>query len=227
MERIERYFSYFENQLEQIQKIEGRLHQKILLMAILDTLARVRHPTATGNKERFLQLVRSSGNWPDAERISLYQLSLSFSPAAQSQLKETAWATVNKWRDGSMPGLDVDPLITDLNLISPTSEEQAAVANCRHLNLLYTYRNYLVQEFREPGHGGEMNHKDTSPYYYALTHLNQFDKTQRKDTWELVYPVGFFTSLAITCLNNAGKYLRKNNLDPYSFYEFGTMWKRV
>jgi hypothetical protein len=70
-----------------------------------------------------------------------------------------------------------------------------------------------------------MDHKDDAPYYYGLSHMNRQGKIE-KETWELVYSLGFFFRLAKSSINNIRSYLQNNHLDPYSFYDFGTMWKR-
>ena len=124
-----------------------------------------------------------------------------------------------------MPGLEVDPLITDIEHLVSTEEEMKLLRESTHSSLLYLYRNHLVHEFREPGHGIEMDQRDTSPYYHGLTHLTA--RRENKETWELVYPLGFFMQLVLTSLNSLRHYLLKNDLDPYSFYKFGTIWKRT
>ena len=63
-----------------------------------------------------------------------------------------------------MPGLEVDPLISDIEQLAATVEEKKLLRESTHSSLLYLYRNHLVHEFREPGHGMEMDQRDTLPY---------------------------------------------------------------
>jgi hypothetical protein len=89
---------------------------------------------------------------------------------------------------------------------------------------IYGYTNsetlyYHVHEFREPGHGMEISNDITTPYYYGMTDL------QGRETWELVYPIGFFKDISNRSLDSLKDYLHNNDLDPYSCYEFGSIWK--
>ena len=133
--------------------------------------------------------------------------------------------SIDKWSYGHMHGLERDPLISDLLPIADTEPQRSAIQESSHANLLYVYRNHLVHEFREPGNGSEMDHKDKVPYYNGLSHMNHDGKIE-KDTWELVYPLGFFFSLAESSVVHIRRYLTKNDLDPYSAYDLGTKWIR-
>lgn len=223
-DKIARYCSYFDKELARINSIESRLHSKVLLVAILDTLGRVRNPRICSNKERFLHLINTCTDWTDGERVSLYQLSLL--PSLSEALRHVAMQSIEKWPYGQMRGLESEPFMSDLLRSAGTEAEKKAIKDSRHINLLYVYRNHLVHEFREPGHGSEMNHEDDAPYYYGLSHMNRQGKIE-KDTWELVYPLRFFFKLAKSSVNHIRSYLQENNLNPYSFYDFDTMWKRT
>jgi|SRR5687767_5365294 len=122
-----------------------------------------------------------------------------------------------------MPGLEVDPTITEIQHWASHEKEKGLLRESTHSNLLYVYRNHLVHEFREPGHGVEMDQRDISPYYHRLTNLTA--GSTNKETWELVYPLGFFTRVVSSSLKSLHEYLLKSDLDPYSFYDFGTIWK--
>jgi hypothetical protein len=122
-----------------------------------------------------------------------------------------------------MPGLEVDPILTNIARFASNEEEKKLLRESTHSNLLYVYRNHLIHEFREPGHGKEMDQGEESPYYHSLTNLTA--GRTNKQTWELVYPLGFFTRVVFSSLESLHEYLLKNDLDPYSFYEFGTIWK--
>ena len=220
-DKIDRYCLYFDGELIRIKSIESRLHSKILLVALLDTLARVRNPGTRSNKERFLLLTSTCTDWTDSERVSLYQLSLD--PSLSSALRQLAIQSIADWTYGHMPGLERDPLISAVLPMADTEPHRTAIQQSKHVNLLYVYRNHLVHEFREPGNGSEMDHKDKVPYYHSLSHMNREGKIE-KDTWELVYPLGFFFSLAQSAIIHIRRYLTKNHLDPYSAYALGTKW---
>ena len=224
-DRTEKYHSYFQDQLTSIQNLENRLHKKILLVIILDTLSRARYPSVPGVKDRFLKMINEDAKWEHASRVSLYRVLLSLTPAMGNALRKRASESVSQWHEGTTPGLEVDHLITDIEHLASTEDEMKLLRESTHSSLLYLYRNHLVHEFREPGHGMEMDQRDTSPYYHGLTHLTARGKNN--ETWELVYPLGFFMHLVLTSLNSLRHYLLKNDLDPYSFYKFGTIWKRT
>ncbi len=219
---IEQYCQYFEEKLAEVSSIPPALFQKILLMAILDTLARARSPKTRDNKKRFSALVRQCAEWPDAERISLPQLSLLLrgrASLADSLLPQEVENRLGDWEYGRIYRLENDPRSEDLERFASTTEEQKLINDCRHVHRFYTYRCYLVHEFREPGYGMEISDDSDSPYYHGMS------ETGGVETWELVYPVGFFRLLAKRSLFNLKRYLLENDLDPYSFYEFGSPWR--
>jgi hypothetical protein len=222
-DRTEKYHSYIQDQLASIQKLENRLHKKILLVIILDTLSCARYPSINGVKDRFLKVINEDAKWEYASRVSLYRVLLSLTPAMGNALRERASDSVSRWRKGKMQGLEVDPLITDIEHLASTEKEKKLLRESTHSSLLYVYRNHLVHEFREPGHGKE-NQRDTSPYYHGLTHLTA--RGRNNETWELVYPLSFFIQLVSTSLNSIRDYLLAHNIDPYSSYKFGTIWKQ-
>ena len=204
-DNLDRYCSYFDGELIRINSIESRLHAKILLVASLETLARVRNPDIRSNKERFLRLIDICTDWTDGNRVSLYQLSLT--PSLSSALQTFTAQAIGKWTYGHMPGLERDPLVSDVLSIADTEAPRTAIQESQHANLLYVYRNPLVHEFLEPGSGSEMDHKDDAPYYYGLSHTNREGKIE-KQTWELVCPLGFFFRLAKSSISNIRSYLQ-------------------
>ncbi len=219
---IEQYCQYFEEKVAEVSAIRPALFQKVLLMAILDTLARARSPKTQGNKKRFLGLIRQCAEWPDAERISLPQLSLLLRDRAALTASLFAREVENRlgaWEYGRIYRLEKDSRPEDLEPFAHTTEERNLVKDCRHVHRFYTYRCYLVHEFREPGHGMEISDDGDSPYYHGMSDL------AGSATWELVYPVGFFRLLAKRSLSNLKRHLLDNDFDPYSFYEFGSPWR--
>jgi len=78
------------------------------------------------------------------------------------------------------------PVPADQRLVN-----QLSLSSFTHLNLLYQYRNSLVHELREPGHGMEFhqNHDD-EPFYHGMT-IVEADGFSGK-TLELVYPLNFY-----------------------------------
>jgi len=50
------------------------IHAKVLLCAIIDSLAKSRFPNISSNGARFTQTVDECAEWPDSDRISLLHL---------------------------------------------------------------------------------------------------------------------------------------------------------
>lgn len=193
-EAIDTYYSYFKEQLSEISDLQNRLHKKILLVVMMDTLGRARHPNVASNKQRFLKLIDDCSTWTDRNRVSLPLLSLSLSSTVTNKLTERVSASLADWRSGRIYDLSVDPWETELKPLAQSGSERNAIQNSRHTDLLYIYRNHLVHEFRRPGSGMELDQRDTVPYYHGMTHLDHTGRTVN-ESWELVYPLRFFKAL--------------------------------
>lgn len=217
---IEKYCSYFLRQLRDVAEVGSQLYRKILLVVIIDTLGRARHPSAKGNKQRFLQAIRPL--WPESERVSLPQL--SYLLGQNRNLRDAALSLdverrLGTWQDGRIYELDDEPSLSELDRFATRADERGLIRSCRHAELFYTYRNHLVHEFREPGYPMEVIPEKTVPYYMGMVH------EQGDETWELVYPIRFFEKLVEHVLADLRHHLEANDLDPYTLYQFGTMWR--
>lgn len=220
-EKIEQYYQYFEREFQKVSSLENSMYQKILLVTIYDTLGRARFPDIQRNKERFVRLIRECADWSDCCRISLPQLLLSLKSLNGGTLYHEVETRIKGWQYGLIYRLsEVDPEINEIITFAKSDSERKLIDDSEHAALLYTYRNHLVHEFREPGYGMELIDGDTSPYYHGMTNL------EGRETWELVYPIGFFMNVAHSILCNLKLHLQDNSLDPYSYYEFGTIWSR-
>lgn len=221
--QINQYCQYFQEQLEAISSIDRHMHQKILIVSILDTWARVRVPKLDGNRKRFTCLIRERTGWSDHNRVSMPLLNLSlesFSKSKAERLKREVQSKLINFKYGHITNMnEVDPVISDIIDFAETDDERKLVEDTEHVNLLYTYRNHLVHEFNEPGHGFSITN-NFSPYYHGMGTLDG------NNSIELVYPQAFFMKIAKDTLANLEIYLKANSLDPYAFYEFGTFWRK-
>ena len=125
-------------------------------------------------------------------------------------LREHVTALHAQWPKWTMPGLEADPLISDIEQYASTKEEKRLLRESTYSSPLYACRNHLVHEFREPGHGLEMDQTDVFPYYHNLTHLSVAGE-RSKDTWELVYPLGFFKQIVSKSLASLKDHLLIKN----------------
>ena len=114
-------------------------------------------------------------------------------------------------------GKEFEAVVEDKYNIEPI--EGVKFESLKHVHLLYTYRNSLIHELRNLGYGLEELSLGKEPSYHSMT------MEDGKDTWQLVYPLGFFENICETCIINLKEYLILNNIDPYNSFNFGSYWK--
>jgi hypothetical protein len=180
-EDINTYCSYLKKRLEEIKTIENRLYLKILIVAAIDSLARAVYPDK-GNRERFVSFIKSFSGWDDHCRVSLPQLALNLqSDSTNSELEREVKERLGSWESAKVYSInEVDPWEQELKKLATTQNLIKLIEKSTHAELLYTYRNLLVHEFREPGYPMEYD-RDENPCY-------RFQ--------QLVYPVKFFVQIA-------------------------------
>ena len=224
-DEISTYCGHFTEQLNLIGSLGSHLYRKILLVSILDTLSRARHPNlVTSNHDRFVDFIQSSTGWEDCERVSapLLLARLEKDPALQDiKLARDLRKWIGQWREGSMPRAADDPRVTELTPSGVLSQNGVPLErHYTHVELFYAYRNVLVHEFREPGVDfGILG--DRSPYYIRVDDLDSAEQR-----WHLVYPADFFQTVGERALENVKQYLVANQLNPYTFYDFDPNWQR-
>ena len=98
--------------------------------------------------------------------------------------------------------------------------EGVAADSLLHRRLLYQYRNSLLHEFRQPGHGSDL--ADTEEPHYIT--LGSVQRPTNPELWLLNYPREFFERLVDDGLSNLRRYLTENDLNPYESYVFGDYW---
>lgn len=222
-DKIEIFCSYFHDRIKEIDGLNNPLYQKILIVILMDTLSRVwTEGVENKNKLRFLKLIRECINWEHSDRISvpmtIYRLEkLNFVINVRLKLKFDG--LFNNFQSGRILRIDIDPFYSEIKHLADSRKEKELLMNLRHAELLYTYRNNLIHEFRKPGHGMEFSDDNESPYYHGMTDLDR-----RENTWELVYPTNFLINLSKVALNSIKAFLASNKLDPYSFFQFGSPW---
>jgi len=229
--QIERFILYFHNKYEIIKetKFEGNdeLFKKILYIGIIDALSKTVFPRK-GNRIRFILFLKIFSGWKNCDRISLPHLVrlLEFTPEPEySKLREFTFSAYEQWRSGDIIGLERDPKHKEIFKYWPKGKdntepiEGVKLESLRHVDLLYTYRNSLIHELKNLGYGLEELSLEKEPSYHHLT------DEKNEETWQLVYPLGFFENICETCIKNLKKYLIKNNINPYNSFKFGSYWK--
>jgi len=219
-ELISKFCSYFDSRIKEIENLNNRLYQKILIVTLMDTLSIAwTRGSEKRNKLRFCKLIRECIKWEGSDRISIPMLNYRLVKRS-NLLNDKITALFNNYKEERIYRIDTDPFYSDfIENILITKEEENLLKDTRHTELLYKYRNNLIHEFREPGHGMEISNDNESPYYYLMLNLRT-----NVETWELVYPKLFLIKLAKTALISLKHNLLEKDLNPYSFFKFGTPW---
>jgi len=244
MENISRFISFFREQLGSISAIclsapgDLLIFKKILYVSMVDTLSKAAYPQlgSRNNRERFVTFIKNFVNWKYSEKISLPHLTVileNTSDPGFSQLRQLANYQFNRWVQGEIIGLDKDPDYSDVNDLWPRDKngkpkpikvhgKQIRIDLLTHGSMFYSYRNTLIHEMRKPGYGVDWE-KKVEPYYVSMDHLDDMGR-MKGTSWELVYPINFLALLCENALEQLEKFYRKNQIDPYSLFTYGTYW---
>jgi hypothetical protein len=220
---IDQYIADFKAQNQEIEKVALPTFRKILYLVEIDTLSRAAFPEVSGNRKRMVQFIDTCSNWIDKDKVSAVQLKLTLEENGirSGQLYDSVNWCINSWTNGLIIRPTEDLTFGEAQRQSIPSESKYVNA-ARYAELLYTYRNHLLHESREPGEGKV---PDTgcrpTPYYLDVDWFNT-----GQSSWELVFPVHFLRDLCEGCIKGLEAHLSANNLNPYDAYEFGTMWRR-
>lgn len=91
---IDKFILFFRNEIECIKLYNSELHQKILYVALLDTLARVVY-SPHNPSERFKKFIRNFSEWKDMDRVSVIQLKHRLDPLRFHGLRHTSATLLN------------------------------------------------------------------------------------------------------------------------------------
>jgi len=230
--QIDRFVTFYLNAIDSTADLKDHQHglklRKICIVALLDAVSKSIFPTRD-NRHRFTELVRRFGNWPEASRVSLPHLSALLSKVPDPEF-EALRLSVNEalasWTPGTVLKLDRDLEYERARSMWPKDQAlrtpvgSITLEHMQHLNLLYTYRNSLVHEFRDLS---ENPLGDDRPYP-RYVHVDPYDEESGFPRWQLFYTSGFFHALGRTVLENVGEYLRTNKLDPMRHLSTGEYW---
>jgi|Deesub1362A_J573_1020465.scaffolds.fasta_scaffold17006_2 hypothetical protein len=220
---IDQYIAYFRAQNQEIAVVAHPTFKKILYLVEIDALSRAFFPTEARNRRHMVRFIDTCSNWNDKDRVSAVQLkfALEENGILSGQLYDSINQRINSWSFGQIIRPDQDLTFGEARCLS-TPREFQYVKDARYAELLYTYRNHLLHEFREPGYGIDLGTDlPSTPYYLGMDHPDN-----EQSSWELVFPAQFLHALCEGCINGLEVYLSENNLNPYNAYEFGTMWRR-
>ena len=213
---VDQFLAHFVSQAEDISKVVSPFHRKMLYASAFDPLARAAYGKSGTQGERFVKLIRDVAKWPESERVSLPQLQLRLLEAKRHRyaLYRSISKRLATWENGGKVPLSGSPSVAEV-LVAAAPPEHALVREVRYAQLLYTYRNNLVHEFREPGYGTDWSGRSVQPFYGSYI----------DGPWELVFPVGFLATLYEQTLAGLRMYLLANKIDPYKQFKFGSLWR--
>jgi hypothetical protein len=218
---IDRFIQYFEEQRQKIEQVNPLLYRKVLYATALDPIARAAFGNMDAHRDRVSRVLSDLMSWTHADRISLPQLCMTLSEHGleSEPLYAIAHDQLSHWPSGHILGLDRSPKLCELTHLATDKRLSEILTSCQYVSLFYTYRNNLVHEFREPGYGVEMSSDDSQPYYHSMSH------SDGNDSWQLVFPVGFFSEIYLGALNSLRAHLMKADVDPYDRFNFGSRWR--
>jgi len=212
--RIDQYVIQLRRQIEESDAIANTVLRKILYVVILDTLSKAAFPASKQHRRRVIQFIDTCSNWADKDRVSAQQLLLALQNKGVSSglLFEAIQNRVFSWQS-TMQILPIhDHMASELVKLVGKNEWSLVQSAC-YKELYYYYRNSIIHEFREPGHGIDLFDIE-NPYYHSL----------EAHPWQLVFPPAFLKKLCLQSLDGLTIYLRSNHMDPLAAYNWDSLW---
>jgi hypothetical protein len=212
---VEQFIGYFLSEIDRIESVENLMYKKILYATVLDPLARAAFGSSISHRRRITRLLEELTFWEARSLVSLPQLALKLSEEKRSRFRlyREVRLRLSRWPSGAVIRVAESPTLSELASFA-AEEEQKYLTACCYAELFYTYRNNLVHEFREPGYGIEWQ-EDKEPHYLSM----------EDSPWQLVFPVGFFASLCRQAIERLRSYLLLHKIDPYTHFDFGSVWR--
>jgi hypothetical protein len=160
------------------------------------------------------------GSWPEASWVSAPVLLKRLRGGADTPLVlelEKRAASHSTDSGGSYELADFDaPKSVFLALAQP-DQEGSVVEGATHINLLWSFRNFLIHEYREPGYAMEaFGEESSNPCYHG--YLEDPD-------WHLLYPVGFFIALLQRILESLEAHYVRRGSSPFEKVYDTTAWQ--
>ena len=249
-EKIERFVQYNKKLMEQIMSIYSHenngIHAKILFCSLFDSLAKCAYPEIKNNSERFKKTITTHTQWEDAERVSLLHFQRAFEVTDRvieefSDLKDEINILFRRHFKPTGSGvsnrisISIDPSYSAIENKWPKNSKgnlsqlgEVALEQLQHKNLLWSYRNSLVHEYRIPGTGTEpIFRKFNNPCYqeistFAGDNIEDFKIVHKN--FELHYPIDFFKKMCQESLHSIVKEYRNKGESPYQVYTEGEYW---
>jgi hypothetical protein len=195
-------------------------------VSFLDSLAATIYPDR-GNKERFVALVDRFSHWEERDNVSLTHLGKLVAITSDPEL-EGVRIYVNerlkewKKRTSRVILISEDPSYDEIKKQgwerSKSAEHKISLSDFNHSHLLYKLRNSLVHQFQAKN---ELGSNIPSVPFYQVVQSFEGGGVTKPVKIELIYPAEFLKNISETILDNAIKYLRKGNINPFPHYYSG------
>ena len=213
---VELFIQHFREQGIAIAAVELELHRKILYCSALDPLARAVSGQSGTHRSRLVHLLTNHTAWPDAQRVSLFQLMLHLQAKKRTRFRlyREARRRLNLSTPRRRLPLSISPLHAEIATFAALQEEKI-LRYYTYADLFYTYRNNLIHEYSEPGYGTDWSRKAPEPFY---TNLSSFGSR------ELVFPLTFVAGLYEQALGSVERHFMQQKINPHSRFEFGSHW---
>ncbi len=238
-DNIDQFCGYFAGQVETIRCLslsppeesdwaqhQLRFYRKVLLINGVDTLSGIRFPRSRypqlnrRNQDGFIRFLEEGQCWELGPYVNLPFLTERIQNAMISQgrlreLIDSRMATLDPQAGGSINYRDIDKPLDELRGLASTEQEERAITECQHFQLLYRYRNHLVHESREPGTSMEIGQDTEDPYYHGYV---------GEDRFYVAYPLQLFVHILEEATDRLRRYLERHQVNPYGFVEETSRW---
>jgi hypothetical protein len=226
---IEMFLANLNQHIEIIYSYENELHQRILLLALLDTLAGFAFPKKKSSRKRFVKFIDSYSNWEGRNRVCLAYLQqlLNRAPSGSHlELKTEVEKRIKALEAGGevsriLGWNEVDPSQAELTHFN-TKKVQEKIEMSRYPSLLWDMRNFGVHEFRQAG-ADLLNGAKDEPYYIMVPEVSR----PQQFYWYVVVPTKFISELASDCARTLGDSFKKRNINPYEIVPTGLAGAKV
>ncbi len=224
---IDKFFTLVSEAQRDADELKRPFFARIILISLLDALSRCAHPSIGKNRQRFVALIDDYAQWTLSSAFSLRQLSLRLAeitnPSAYPGFQALSQEIQSRMQSWPAPKTivladRVDPTTTDLAPLL-TKQLSGFIEPVRYPRLLWSLRNYVIHEVRDPGEGADFELGVTSPYYHSNTRADGITQT-----WELYFPPELLSYLLTRCANNLSARLRRDDIDPFDAFPYDPKW---
>jgi hypothetical protein len=224
-DQIDRFINFFLERLSDIENMQigyhDHIYKALLCHSLIDTLSKIPHPKMS-NMKRYTSFVKEFASWKNGSRISYFHLYKFLSRIKGDVFPKLHDFIYNyKWNKSTpyFP-LENDPEFDEVAKLWPKEKgkfisiNKVNIYKFQHFFLLYSSRNLVIHELMATSQGHELEEKE--PYYYET-------RDEKGSEWRLYYPPIFLITLARTCVQSLKLYLYSNDINPYSYFDYGSM----